>query len=207
MKNDLQRLFDKHKCDKGSLRHRYDRVYEPVFSKIRNEEVNIFEIGIFKGESLKVFLEYFSLATIFGIDIFTRVLVRDIPVLDDDRIVWAKCDSVEGPNQVFNMVIRDDRMDVIIDDGLHTHDAQRLTFLNFMPYLKPDGVYFIEDVWPFDRMTKSQKNHHWIKSHASDFSDKQYQELMDALSPYDVKFHDLRQGYHEDTFIIEVRNK
>ncbi len=200
----LVELFDKYKCDKGSSRHRYDRVYEPALEHLRSKPFSMLEIGVFRGTSLQVWLDYFPHASLVGIDVFTRVTPEEIEILKHPRIQWCKCNSLEGPNDQLNTIAQGG-FDVIIDDGLHTHDAQRQTFENFIPYLNDGGVYFIEDVWPFDRMTLLQKRHHWITKHPNDFSDKQYQQLLDVLEPYNVTFHDLRSGHELDTFIIEIR--
>lgn len=200
----LVNLFDKHKCDKGSLRHRYDRVYEPTFESIRNKELNLLEIGIFKGDSLKAWINYFPNANLFGIDIFTRVKPEDIQILKHPRVSWCKCNSLQGPNDDFQEMAKNG-FDIIIDDGLHTHDAQYKTFKNFVPYLNDGGIYFIEDVWPFHLMSQKEKQHRWLLQHKDGFSDKQYDELLNAVNPYQVIFHDIRKGYQPDTFIIEVR--
>jgi hypothetical protein len=38
--------------------------------------------------------------------------------------------------------------DLIIDDGLHTKEAQIATLKNFYPALRPGGLYVVEDVSP-----------------------------------------------------------
>lgn len=202
--NKLVELFDKHKCDKGNLRHRYDRVYEPALQHLRDQEFNMLEIGIYKGSSVEAWREYFPKANFYGIDIFVRVEPENIPALNRDRVHWCKCDSLVGPNEAFLEMVGDIQFDVIIDDGLHTHDAQRKTFENFIPFLKQDGVYFIEDVWAFDHMSLQEKNHHWMKQHPDDYSEEQYSELMSSLLHNKITYHDLREGYHTDTFILEV---
>jgi hypothetical protein len=35
---------------------------------------------------------------------------------------------------------------VVIDDGGHTHEQQRITLEETVPYLKPGGVYLCEDI-------------------------------------------------------------
>lgn len=200
----LKEIFDNNKCDKGSIRHRYDRVYEPKLQHLRNEKIKLLEIGVLRGESLASWLEFFPQAEIFGIDIFQRVPAKDVPVLNDPRVSWCNCDSIKGPTKEFKE-IAGDGFNVIIDDGLHFLNAQRLTFENFFPFLKDNGVFFIEDVWPFDRMNKTQKQHKWIKKHPKYFTDALYKQLVDVVSPYNVEYHDLRKGFHPDTFIIEVK--
>lgn len=201
----MQQLFDQYNCDKGSLRHRYDRLYEPSLSHLHDKEFNMLEIGVFKGNSIEAWRDYFPKATLYGIDIFVRVQPERIPALNLSRVRWCKCDSIEGPNTEFCEMVGEIKFDVIIDDGLHTHDSQRLTFENFIPYLKDDGVYFIEDVWAFDHMNEKQRNHYWMKQHPADYSESQYKALLQTLNGYKTTFHDLRSGYHDDTFIIEIR--
>ena len=203
----LKDIFDTHKCDKGTRRHRYDRVYEPALEHLRNEEFTMLEVGILRGESIASHLDYFTKAHLCAIDIFGRVPASNVPVLKEDRVSWCNCNSIVGPNDAFRKMMGDEKFDVIIDDGLHTHDSQRSTFENFFPYLKEGGTYFIEDVWSFDHMDASQKQHQWVQKHPKDYSDAQYDVLLKAIEPYDVKFHDFRNGFHPDTFIIEIKKQ
>ena len=186
----MREIFDRHGCDKGS-RHGYERVYEPAFKDIRNEPLRILEIGIFRGASLAAWLEYFPNATIVGIDTFGRVKPKDIPILNHPRVDWYHHDSTT-PLDI-------GEFDIAIDDGLHTHAAQRKTLECFAPCA---DMYFIEDVWAFDHMTPAEKEHKWLKR--GGYSEKEYQELLNALEPYTVEFHDLRVGHQPDSFIIEV---
>lgn len=201
----LVKLFDKYKCDKGSLKHRYDRVYEPALKDLRDTSFRMLEIGVFKGNSTEAWIEYCPKVEIIGIDIFSRVKMNDIAILKHPRVHGYKCDSLKGPTEEFDVWAKDG-FDIIIDDGLHTHEAQRKTFINFMPYLKKGGSYFIEDVWPYDKMTPAQKQHYWLKKHAPAFSEENYKKLLNVINQYQVVYHDLRNGYDPDTFIIEVKN-
>lgn len=201
----LNQIFDKYKCDKGSSRHRYDRVYEPGLKHLKDEEFNLLEIGILRGTSLEVWLEYFPNAYIAAIDIFKRVPSKDVSVLKNPRVHWCNCDSLKGPNEDFKNMVEDRKFDVIIDDGLHFHDSQRKTFDNFISYLSDDGVYFIEDVWAFDKMTAQQKRHRWMLKNPKHYSDKLYTSLLNSINKYDVRYHDLRKNFEPDTFIIEIR--
>ena len=200
----LVELFDKYGCDKGNLKHRYDRVYEPVLAQSKADSIRMLEIGIFKGNSTEAFIEFCPNLEVVGVDIFTRVDMKNIPILNHARVHPVKCNSLEGPNKEFDK-LAENGFDIIIDDGLHTHEAQWKTFLNFIPYLKKGGVYFIEDVWAFDKMSAQEKEHYWLKKHGDAFSEKEYQKLLNAIEPYNVTYHDLREGYDPDTFILEIR--
>jgi len=186
----MRDCFDRHGCDKGQ-RHGYERVYEPIFSPVRNKPLRILEIGIFKGASLAAWVDYFPNAEIVGIDTFQRIKPADIPILNHERVSWYKHDSTTP--------IDIGHFDIVIDDGLHTHEAQRKTFECFMPTA---DSYFIEDVWALNYMTPAQKEHKWLKR--GGYSKQEYQKMMGAIKPYNVKFHDLRARHQPDSFIISV---
>ena len=52
------------------------------------------------------------------------------------------------------------KMDLIIDDGIHTLDGYKIFFDNSIEYLKDDGIYIIEDV---DPIFLNELNNHLIK--------------------------------------------
>ena len=163
------------------------------------------EIGILKGKSIEAVLDFAPHSTVVGIDTFQRIPPSQVPILKHPSVGWIKGSSLDEPSEDFEDIAPPDGFDIIIDDGLHTHDAQRITFENYFPYLNDNGVYFIEDVWAFDRMTDQQKQHSWLRKHPNDWTDEKYQKLLSAIEPHNVTFHDLRKGYYDDTFIIEVR--
>lgn len=188
----LAELFDRHGCDKG-FRHRYHRAYEPLFAPLRFEPITLLEIGVLRGASLAAWTEYFPCAEIVGVDTFERVPADSIEILKHSRVHWFKCDSTkEAPNM---------RADIIIDDGNHIQEAQRATFLNFMPRLKGGGRYFIEDVLPFDAEQPA-----WLNTRYPENTIAGHRELMKTLEPYVVIEHDLRDAQHPTSYMLEIRN-
>lgn len=65
-KGNLCLLGEKYKTDK--FNHGYTKVYYEVMKDFRNEYVDIFEIGIFFGASIKMWEEFFPNGRIYGID-------------------------------------------------------------------------------------------------------------------------------------------
>lgn len=201
----LKELLQKYKCDKSS-KHSYELCYEKHFLPVKNEPINILEIGIFKGESMKVWLEYFPNATVYGIDIFHRIKENELPILKNPRVKYLKLDSIsEQAKQIITENWGDIKFDFIIDDGLHTPVANRLTFLNFINFLKNDGVFFIEDVYPIDKM---EKPHPWFKQSGriEQYTLKQYQKFIETLQSFDVTHIDNRKITKQpDSYIIEIQ--
>jgi len=202
----LDILFNKNGCDKA-IKHHYHTVYEPEFDTLRNEPINILEVGVFRGDSIKAWLEFFPNATIYGIDIFKRVSPNDIEVLNNERVHWLKCDST-------NIAVRDQikkkwpriRFDIIIDDGLHTPDANAKTLHNLFPLLKKNGRFYVEDVWPLDVMTTQEMQHWWIQKHPDRYNILEMNKFLKELDGKDTKRFDLRkQSGEPDSYIIRVR--
>jgi hypothetical protein len=197
----LKSLFDKHNCDKAE-KHNYHKVYGPEFVKRRDLNINILEIGIFKGASTRSLLEYFPNANFYGIDIFERVPMDSIDIYSNPRVSWIKGDSMSTKVDWGVM------FDFIIDDGAHWPDANRLTFLNFIQYLKEDGVYWIEDVFPLDKLRKniSKRDSKWLKERSNLYCLKSHEELLHTLQRYRYIERDHRNlTGHEDSFVYEIR--
>ena len=59
--------LEKYNTDK--VQHGYLRIYDPIFSDYVDKEINLLEIGVFKGGSLFLWKDYFPKGQIFGIDL------------------------------------------------------------------------------------------------------------------------------------------
>jgi len=214
--SELRRLFNKWNCDKGS-KHNYEKCYEQFFEPLKDKEINILEVGIYKGHSLKVFKDYFPNAQIYGIDIFTRVNPNTISTLFNKNIHWAKCDSTDPScaSEITKSFGKDIKFDIIIDDGLHEPEANALTLKNLWPLLKSDGIYFVEDVWPLDEMsTQDIEDRVWLNQQPEIYSNEKYNLFLKQLENKHVERFDLRKpstsiGHvHEvgDSYIFKVTN-
>ena len=196
----LKEIFVKYKCDKG-MKHGYWKLYQEDFEPIRYNQIDILEIGTFKGESTNAWLDYFPKANIYTIDTFERVQAKDLHCLNNPRVEWAQLDSTsEDCETHFNTNKK--QFDIIIDDGLHTPEGQRKTFERLFTFLKPSGAYYIEDVWMLDKI---DMNHPWIKSHTNDFTMEKYNKLIEVISKYNVTHHDFSSKKIPDSFILKIR--
>lgn len=197
---DLKEIFIKNKCDKAT-KHRYYELYQQDFDKFKNDKINILEIGTFKGESTNAWLEYFSQAKIYTIDTFERVQAKDLPCLEDNRVQWAQLDSTSAHcnNHFKNQGLK---FDIIIDDGLHTPEGQRLTFERLFEFLKPTGSYYIEDVWMLDR--NNNMSHWWVKKHPNDFTIEKYNKLIESINRFKVTEFDFSSKKIPDSFILKI---
>lgn len=137
MSNLLYDIAVKHGTDKAI--HGYCDFYHKKFESRRNEPLNFLELGVFNGASLRTWREYFPNATIHGVDIKTNrcgdTTGCNLHTLDvNDKNALIKLATEHGP------------FDVILDDASHTMKHQQRAFDILWSYVKPSGMYIIEDL-------------------------------------------------------------
>lgn len=139
----LSDIFKKYGSDKSSDWHNYDKIYEQIFEPIRFDNINLFEIGIFKGASVKSWKEYFPNANIYGADIDKDLLINE------NRIKSYYCNQ-EDSESILNMFnnedLKDLKFNIIIDDGKHEFFANINFLKNAFFKLKSRGIFIIEDL-------------------------------------------------------------
>lgn len=126
--------------DKNTCHSYIENFYELEFEKYKYEEIDLLEIGIETGGSLKLWKEYFiNSKSIIGLDILDDKIdpkYKNIP-----GVTLHFCDAYNKNNS--NTL---GKFDIIIDDGPHTLDSQ-LDFVKiYLPKLKKDGLFIIEDI-------------------------------------------------------------
>lgn len=148
----LCELADKHQTDKGGTStmyggvpgdtcHNYTPAYHAIYGDHRDAVLNVLEVGVNAGCSLRMWEEYFPNARIVGIDIRREVL------FDAGRV---RCYWADGGNPAS---LRDavalaggGPYDLIIDDGSHEEHHQIRTAETLLPFVSRDGRYVIEDI-------------------------------------------------------------
>lgn len=117
-----------------STYHLFTIIYDYVFSKIRNNNMEILEIGIHNGSSIKMWEQYFTNSKIYGADILDR------SQFDGGRIKTFMVDQeLESDLEKLPK-----NLDIIIDDGGHTMLHQQLTLKKlFTNNLKSGGIYIL----------------------------------------------------------------
>lgn len=131
----------KHKTDK--YRHGFIPLYDMIFAPYQGKKnLNVLEVGIKKGESIRMWREYFGdTATIYAIDSDPACTLR----------VEGEAQALSG-NAYDSVVAKSLKpLDIAIDDGSHRYGDQ-IGFLNlYLPKMKPGGVLVVEDLHTSDR--------------------------------------------------------
>lgn len=135
---DLSDIGDKWATDKCSYDHNYLEKYEFFLQKFKAAPFNLLELGIYHGDSLRMWQEYFSQAEIFGVDI--QESCRQYASDRVNIIIADLSDEVEMAK------LHDVRPSVIIDDASHLWSHQVKALFSLWHCLPHGGVYIIEDM-------------------------------------------------------------
>ena len=134
----LSRIGKKHGTDK--YRHGYLPFYEEYFDCHRSEKFRLLEIGIFAGQSLRMWAEYFANSSITGCDILEESFITA------ERV---ECCHLDQSSRMALAEFRESHregFDIIIDDGSHVMKDQQTSLAMLFPLLKRGGWYVIEDI-------------------------------------------------------------
>lgn len=138
----MESIFDKYNTDKNSSFHNYTRQYSELFEKYRTRpNLKFLEIGIFRGESLKAWRDYFTGegSVVVGVD-----LNPPVNSLDGFDVKFEIGDATD-PSVVRSLHDKYGPFDVIVDDGGHRNGQVIKTFEEFFPILADGGLYVVED--------------------------------------------------------------
>ncbi len=130
-------LMRRYPTDKN-VEHSYGPVYDELFAPIRDRVASVLEIGVFQGGSLRVWRDYFPNAHVLGIDINPQALFTDV------RIGTALADAQQWAQ--LHPIVAGRTFDLIIDDGGHKLQQQVMALFFLWPFLRPGGMYIIEDL-------------------------------------------------------------
>ena len=135
----LDKLAKSLGTDKSSDIHNYCVKYEKYLPFKRYDKLNIMEIGVQGGHSLRTWKEYFYKSNILGIDI-----VEDCKQYEEENI---KIEIGSQADSIFLQTIKEKYglFDMILDDGSHMNEHVIFSFQNLWDSIKSGGVYIVED--------------------------------------------------------------
>lgn len=134
----LTEIANKYNCDKGSVAyeaHGYTNIYEHYIPS--EGQYTLLEIGVWKGDSLKMWKEYNPQLIVHGVDIHPLI----------DEVEGANIHIGNGSDYGFitDLVLKTSPH-FFIDDGSHRYSDIMSTFMFVHPLLKKGAYYFIEDL-------------------------------------------------------------
>jgi hypothetical protein len=153
---ELKKLFDQYGSDKGYSNHSYHWLYGAILGTRRatalleiglgtnNEDVvsNMTRNGT-PGASLRAFRDFLPDAHIYGADIDRAILFQE------ERVSTFFVDQTDLDSFVDLSAAVPDELDLIIDDGLHTPNANLASLVFGLGRVKIGGYFLVEDISPY----------------------------------------------------------
>ena len=155
-KTELCDIMTRCGSDKGNGHHNYTILYHQLFSSVRELPINLFELGLGSVNpsipsnmgvngtpcaSIKGWLQYFSLANIYGGDIDNSLF----NIVKDERFHPYYVNQIDL-NSIRELWSKIPSQTIIIDDGVHEFNYNLTFFEGSISHLQKGGMYFIESI-------------------------------------------------------------
>ena len=121
--------------------HNYAKFYDEFFFEKKNKELNILEIGSFYGNAAAALYFYFKNAKIYSADIFP-----DLFSYTSNRIKNFYVDSSSEKSISQNILKRDKKYEIIIEDACHAYKDQIISLFMLFPILSSGGIFITEEL-------------------------------------------------------------
>jgi len=121
--------------------HGYSKFYEKYFFELKNNNINILEIGSFYGNASAALFFYFRNANIYSADINP-----DMFKYFSQRIKFFFTDSSKRSSIEKNILNRKVNFDIIIEDASHMLKDQIISLFMLFKILNPGGYFIVEEL-------------------------------------------------------------
>jgi hypothetical protein len=206
---ELNEIGKSYNCDKSDNHHEwagetYFDIYEKYFSKFKNKEINLLELGVRDGASLRTWASYFTKATIHGVDIDPTSKIYQTPQF---QIHTASQDDEAKLNALSGMV---GGWDIVIDDASHINTLTVKSFYALISQVKSGGLYIIEDLRnSYEDLTEDAKGWDGMKYNESSILFYNERKVIDELLLSIIMNLDYRTSnirsvhFHQQIVVIE----
>ena len=141
--HELTRLANLYGTDKGSEHneyiHCYTEFYGPLLNHRRYDLKNMLEIGVYRGQSIRMWKDFFVNANIHGIE-------YDHINMEEERVFIKQGADAYCDRTVNHFKEKNIKFDFIIDDGPHDMPTWTFVLNNYIDLLEENGILIIEDI-------------------------------------------------------------
>ena len=130
-----------HKDKHLSEGHSYHIYYEKFFSAKKSLDINLLELGAFKGNASAAFYFYFQKCNIISCDLFP-----DLFLYKSNRIMNFKLDTSSKEEIKKKLPYGDFKFDIIVEDAGHYLKDQIISLFILFKSLKSKGIFVIEEL-------------------------------------------------------------
>ena len=185
----LEEIVDNSRTDKNTL-HSYLPLYNKLLLNKKETAKNVLEVGICYGGSIKLWSDFFTNATVYGIDIMNIDYVWEGIKNNEKIILHTSTDAYSNYFFITHFLNKNIKCDFMLDDGPHTLESMKQFIKLYSQIMTDDGILIIEDVQSLE----------WI--------DILKNEVPENLKQF-IKIYDLRQNinrYDDIVFTIDKSN-
>lgn len=119
----------------------FNGVYQDLFLPIKETTKKFVELGVYEGESINIWKNFFENSEIIGLDCsFNSSNIRDLERISLVKINSAIREDLEGFASQHNDI------DVFMDDGSHIMRDQQITLGVLFKSIKSGGIFILEDL-------------------------------------------------------------
>jgi hypothetical protein len=185
----LVELADNSKTDKNTI-HSYLPLYQELLINKKDTAKNVLEVGIYMGGSIQLWSDFFTNATVYGLDIIdiNHVLIWDKIKNNEKIILHTSTDAYNVDFFTNEFLNKNIKFDFMLDDGPHSLESMIKFIELYSQIMTDDGILIIEDI----------QSHDWInmlKEH-----------VPDDLKQF-IKVYDLRENKNRYDDIVFTINK
>lgn len=118
--------------------HRYADLYELLFRGWRYNLIEILEIGVLDGASIRMWRRYFPRSYVTAIDSEPEAKFPADPSVE--------CILGDAYSEEVISRLAGREFDLMLDDGDHQVESQLIFLRRYSPLLRPTGIMIIEDI-------------------------------------------------------------
>jgi hypothetical protein len=149
----LEQLVDNERTDKNTV-HSYLPLYQELLKSKKETAQNVLEVGIYKGGSIKLWSDFFTNATIYGLDDGTDIIsindtLEDLKNKNNIKLYLSHDAYDEGVFKL-NFLDKDVKFDLLLDDGPHSLESMIKFIKLYSQIMTDDGILIIEDVQEYE---------------------------------------------------------
>ena len=132
----------------------YSRYYEKFLKSFLNKnssEFNIAEFGILKGTGLALLSDLFPKSNLYGFDIDLGNFIKnkkklyELGAFINRSPKVFECDQYTINQEFIGKILGDNKLDIVIEDGLHQIETITNTAIAIKPFMNINSVIFVED--------------------------------------------------------------
>ena len=185
----LEQIVDNSITDKNTI-HSYLPLYQQLLISKKETAKNVLEVGIYQGGSIKLWSDFFTNATVYGLDIMNINNVYEGIKNKKNIILHTSTDAYNNDFFTTHFLNKNIKCDFMLDDGPHSLESMKQFINLYSQIMTDDGILIIEDVQSWE----------WI--------DILKNEVPEHLKQF-IKIYDLRANknrYDDIVFTIDKLN-